>query len=468
MLHHSVPSQTSSADNEPSEERLDAQMRRAYTIWSAKCRAESIPTTPAYDVVGLLAVMRPEKFDLCGKTTMVLQQEFRRVDGFRPEDYRVPDNSACRANNLVVVTDFGEECDDEVVTLLVPPSARLVFTDEERFEEHVAQYRSFGGTCSVHHVHELWNLLRDDPAAVILQIGPLHERVHGMLRVPADISYDWYLVGALGNTLNSKGDALENAKALRDGAATAWIVDTDRGRGAFPFSYGQLQAVLKHRLLPTQFHRIAEHVLSVGWRNTVGRANPLAGKFVAHLVVPGVGANYQTVDTVARACLTELHPPIDIDAIQKLQATHDGTRTVAAAMRLAKTYLDRLQFAAPDTLDPDYEALSDGTFRRKDASHDAILEDGAVRFGVPWTTVKPQQFRLMVDAEGNTNSVAASVTAGQIVEGYAVMLVLLHHLFEVPVEFLESGRPGQWNPQWDHPGPLADEQVAKHPFVKTL
>ena len=66
-----------------------------------------------------------------------------------------------------------------------------------------------------------------------------------------------------------------------------------------------------------------------------------------------------------------------------------------------------------------------------------------------------------------TNSVAG-VTAGQIVDGYTFMLVVLHQLFDVPLEFWESGQPGTWHPQWENHGPIKDGEVAEHPFVKTI
>ena len=69
-----------------SKESIDSLMRTAYTSWSQKCRVNNIPTTPAYDVVGLLAVLHPEKFNnLDG--VMTLKEEFRGAGGFKKEDY---------------------------------------------------------------------------------------------------------------------------------------------------------------------------------------------------------------------------------------------------------------------------------------------------------------------------------------------------------------------------------------------
>jgi hypothetical protein len=455
-----------------SKESIDSLMRTAYTIWSKKCRDNNIPTTPAYDVVGLLAVLHPEKFNIVRNVkkeekeeeekeeeekeeeekekswnVMTLKEEFREAGGFQRADYLISGLTVIK--NLIVLTDFGEECDDEVTCLLVPESAKLVFTDEKHFTKNVKKYREFGGKCAVHHVSELSGLFEDDNN-VVLQIGPIHNKVCNEIDV-SNKKYDWYLVGTIGGTLNSKGDAQKNAENLRDSAQSAYIVDTARGKGAFPFTYNQLIAALSGRITAGQLEKIAEHVIKIGWRNTVGRANPYVGKFISHLVVKNVGANYKTVDTVLRACRSP-------EEIAEESWTSD------AATELAENYLARLQTTAPDSLDPSYDEVDDGTFKLKGSSEDTAVQEGVVQFRVPHTDVKPQKFRLLVDKKKNTNSVAG-VTADQIVEGYEFILVVLNKLFGVPIKFFESGQPGKWQPQWENPGPLAEGKVADHPFV---
>jgi len=427
-----------------SKESVDSLMRTAYTSWSEKCRNNNIPTTPAYDVVGLLAVLHPEKFNnLDG--VMTLKEQFRGADGFKKEDYPLNKENI----NLIVLTDFGEECDDEVTSLLVPESAKLVFTDEKHFDQNVAKYKEFGGKCTVHHFKEFSKLFEENNN-VVLQIGPVHKAAHGVIDVP-DKEYDWYLVGTIGGTLNSKGDAQANAEILRDSAQSAYVVDTARGKGAFPFTYNGLKSALTGRITEEQLEKIAEHVIKIGWRNTVGRANPFVGKFISHLVVKNVGANYKTVDTVLRACLS----PKEIAK---------ESWTSPAAAKLAKNYLARLQTTAPDVLDPSYDEVDDGTFKLKGSSENTAVQEGVVQFRVPHTDVKPQKFRLLVNKDGNTNTVAAKgVTEDQIVEGYTFILVVLNKLFGVPIEFFESGMPGKWQPQWENPG-----WSRPYPFVKTI
>jgi len=435
---------------------IDARMRKAYTVWSHKCRVKNIPTTPAYDVVGLLAVFHPEKFDIEGDV-MKLKQEFRNAQGFIKDDYPTELDF-----NLIIITDFGEECDDEVTSLLAPQTPallNLVFTDEEHFDEQVAKFESFGGSrVNVQHVSDLWSVFAANKRNVVLQIGPVHEKTHGKLVIPDWLPpFEYYLVGAMGSTLNSKGDAEENARLLQSWATAARIVDTDGGKGAFPFSYSQVRAALSERVSEEQLERICEHVIKIGWRNTVGRASPFPAKFIAHLVVKNAGANYATVKAVFNSCY-------DQDWKQDcalIMARRDGTE--ARARVLAQEYVRRMQTTAPDILDKNYEALADGTFRLNSAGEDAELERGSVRFMVPWTDVKPQALRLLVAADGSTNSLR-KVRVDDIVEGYTYILVVLNILFGVPVDFFQSGQPGKWNPEWEHPGPL----VAAHPFTKTF
>ena len=56
-----------------SKDGIDKSMRIAYTEWSRKCKVNDIPTTPAYDVVGLLSVFHPEKFDVSGEVLKLKQ-----------------------------------------------------------------------------------------------------------------------------------------------------------------------------------------------------------------------------------------------------------------------------------------------------------------------------------------------------------------------------------------------------------
>ena len=393
-----------------SKDNIDKDMRAAYTEWSRKCKVNDIPTTPAYDVVGLLSVFHPEKFlSVNGSDeVMKLKSDFRNPSGLLAADYPVE-----RDINLIIVTDFGEECDDEVTVALAPKSAQFVFTDKANFDKQVSVYESFGGDKTrVHQVEELWSLFKDDKANIILQIGPVHSKDHGDLVVPSGKVYEYHLVGVIGTTLNSKGEAKGNAEVLLAGAEKKFIVDTDGGKGAFPFTYSNLNKALSGRIPPKELSALCEHVIKIGWRNTVGRASPSIGKFISHLVVRDSGANYATVQKVLNSCLKASEA-----TEMTLLAARDGT--VKKAELLANHY---------------FEEMLKGN--------------------------------LTLNADGNTTNSIRGATKKGIIEGYTFILVVLNKLFGVPVEFFESGGGGRWKPEWDTPGPMSG--TPEHPFIKRI
>ena len=65
----------------------------------------------------------------------------------------------------------------------------------------------------------------------------------------------------------------------------------------------------------------------------------------------------------------------------------------------------------------------------------------------------------VIDANGTTNA-RGNPTVAQIRDGYAYILTQLNRLFEVPIQFFESGGPGNWLPQWLYPA-LDDYNQAK-------
>ena len=95
------------------------------------------------------------------------EYKFRNPSGLLAADYPAESDI-----NLIIVTDFGEECDDEVTVALAPKTAQLVFTDKANFDELVSVYESFGGDKTrVHPIKNLWSLLKAEKRNVILQIG---------------------------------------------------------------------------------------------------------------------------------------------------------------------------------------------------------------------------------------------------------------------------------------------------------
>jgi len=407
VLHKAIYMYAEPKKGGESKDDIDKSMRAAYNEWSIKCKVNDIPTTPAYDVVGLLSVFHPEKFDVSGEV-LKLRQEFRKPSGLLVSDY--PADSDI---NLIIITDFGEECDDEVTVALAPKTTQLVFTDKVNFDKQVSVYKSFGGDKSrVHPVEELWSLLKADKRNVILQIGPIHSKDHGDLIVPPGTVYEYHLVGVIGTTLNSKGDAKSNAEALKAGASKKSIVDTDGGKGAFPFSFSHLNKALSGRIPDKELSALSEHVIKIGWRNTVGRASPSIGKFISHLVVRDSGANYATVQNVLNSCLSASEA-----TEMTLMAARDGT--VQKAEALANHYFSKM------------------------------LEGN-----------------LVLGPDGNTTNSIRGATKKGVIEGYMFILVVLNKLFGVPVEFFESGGGGRWKPEWNTPGPVSGP--VKHQFKKII
>lgn len=432
---------------------VDEQMRTAYEKWRTAFYEQYIETTPAYDVVGLLAAicLRGSRsfstyFDIgTVGSSKNEEQEGAEVYKLKP-GYRAKTSLGTifgdlksfgiRPFKLLVITDFGEETDDEVTCLLANRlhelglvDVRFLFTTaKDRFEEQKNRFTNWGGdpelVCSIYDNNTAVNWLEgasggekkslsegasaDGDRSMILQIGPVHEPTNAggwrsIWRPKITCDYDYVVVGTFNGVaaLNVKADARDSALYLMSGAKTKIVVDTMAGLGAFNFSASAL-----NQLFPFGYSydaalsngTINEHVCRIGWRNSVGRAAPFAGRFVAHLVSEPVGdfdggANYMT----ARKIHEELGGEILVS---------DRSRVIA------EKYLDRLQ-----------------------------NRPGPPKFNF---------MKLVVRGGGLTNN-PNGATAQSIVNGYAYILDCLHSYFGVPIEFFESGQPEKWNRQWETP-----------------
>jgi len=296
---------------------------------------------------------------------------------------------------LDLITDLGEECDDEVTALLVLMRAaqhpkehyNLVFTDPEGKKK----FEAIRGSTPIPKNVNFRNIADYvvnapfHPSAarrVVLQIGPVtgvdEEATKALVARLG--SYQYAIVGTIGDTLNSKGAALPYAKSLLHGSASGNVIDTARGAGAPKFTVGALQGFFHAD------HPIIEHVLRIGFRNTNGRASWQGGKFVAGLVsaLP-TGANYQTVVGLVKGLGREPAPK------------------TAAHRKIAKAYIADLQTAGP---------------------------------------------KLTIDETGATNAVNAA-TKQEIEDGYAFILANTEAILGVPADFYESGAPGNWNAVWE-------------------
>jgi len=426
-------------------ENIDVRMRAAYERWRTAFYEQNIETTPAYDVIGLLAALclssrRSAKtyFDIgsLGSNKNVLQegaQVYKLLAKYRTKDALASifsDLEGFRSSmfKLLIITDFGEETDDEVTCLLANKlhtlglaDVRFLFTTtQDRFEKQKSRFTDWGGNpdivCSIYAKNTVVDWLNEHPVeeekevesakSIILQIGPVHEPTNaaGWRTVwrPNVAAYDYVVVGTLNGVpaLNVKANARDSALHLMSGAETKIVVDTMAGLGAFNFCAESLSSLFGAVDPTTAESRVSiqEHVCRIGWRNSVGRASPFAARFVAHLVSEpvgafGGGANYMTV--------------------RKIQEDLDGEVVSNARSRaIAEKYLDQLQ-----------------------------NRPGPPNFNF---------MKLTVADDGSTNN-PNGATSESIINGYAYILDCLNTFFGVPIEFFESGQPEKWNRQWKTP-----------------
>lgn len=385
---------------------IDTQMRESYEKWKEACIHKNLTTTPAYDVVGLLAVIG-DKTTYFDETDTSLEKKQVKMLKLK-EEYKVPETlsdmkpllvSSTAQYNLYIITDFGEECDDEVACILASKltnyNVKFIFTNQN-YEEQLANFVSYGGHADkVYKLSTIETLFHSDGPNILLQIGPIHDSQDNYYNKfengLKETTYDWYLVGTFGNTLNSQKDAEKISGLFHQNSKQSYIIDTDRGKGAFPFTYKGLSDLdLKETL--------KEHVIKIGWRNTVGRASPKIGKFIAHLVAEPDGANYNTIKNISR----------QMETIHSSLSDED----TASAKKLAQNYLTQLTSAKDNV-------------------------------------------RLTIDTNGVTNFLGLKYE--NIINGYVYILTTLKQLFNVPIHFFESGGPENWKPEWNVPGHLFQE-----------
>ena len=409
----------SQREEETASAKLSELMEEAYVKFKTAFVEKNIPTTPAYDVVGLFGALVPDSlksewFDISSggskqKNADVYRlKESKRAPAMLADSFEVLKTKLNKTNKvkLAIITDHGEETDDEVTCRMADIlhkkgliDVKFLFTTKARFSKQKSKFKGWGGdeslVLSLHKEEDresfvkfLNDTSRGTSKTVLLQVGPIHENQLSEKWSPVLTkgSYDYVLVGTLGNTLNSESTKHAAAPAERflADAKEKIIVDTMGGKGAFKFSYAALDKVLSDH--PGK-DKLIDHVCKIGWRNTVGRASPSLGKIVAHLVAKDVGANYMTIKAMNKAL-----------GGGELKAPKGGK-----AEQVAQKYLNSL---------------------------------------------KKSEAALTVDKQGVTNS--RKVTEKSIVDGYAEILECLHQHFGVPYVFLESGGPENWKLQWEN------------------
>lgn len=195
-----------------------------------------------------------------------------------------------------IITDLGEECDDEVTIFCAILNASLhpdthfniVFTDPH--------WRKSASRAGIEPKLKMKNVTFYDLLSIpetkskpsrVLQIGPVKINVKYYSNLK---EFDYYIVGTIGNTLNSLTGADTFANMMISNSTNHYIIDTKRGLGAPQFNIQVLENLPQNEYLCKQ--SLLNHVINIGFRNTVGRAEAFYGKF---LVSKPNGANYKTV-----------------------------------------------------------------------------------------------------------------------------------------------------------------------------
>jgi len=419
--------------------------------------------------------------------------------GLEEELPQSPSTSLPTTSVLHILTDFGEETDDEAMAtaacqIALTNSAmelNIVFLDKKPVSQ-LATLRLFLGETDWAAVSSATNVKfyrshdrepgadytkLDDVAKpfsgsfkdlakkttdekqdmtrhyehYVLQVGPVHapdevypqgweEYMKGL-----DATYSYALLGNMGGTLNSKKDAYQAAKALWDSATVKAVVDTARGQGAFKFTYAAMKDAFPEK------EALLNHIVKIGFRNTVGRAASGGGKFVANLVATQASsANFQTVKAVEGAILAS--------------ASGGSKQEVSVA--------DKANIAV--VVDKYYEALTTGRFvpleecdelRSKSTlgkSWPEIKDMCAACFvgGKP-PNIKPDikkddpcpecakgAFCNFAKTDGTLNG-PANPTKNMVKDGYTYILTTLKEQFGVPIDLVVSGEPGKWEKNWD-------------------
>jgi len=366
---------------------------------------------------------------------------------------------------LDILTDFGEETDDEVAVTAACLIAltdntmqlNIMFLDEDpkaqkenlqaflglddwpRVEKaaNIAFYSSYKGLLKLKQLAVSAKEMNSaGKKHYVLQVGPIHGKPAGFDAYTSalmGVSYSYALVGTMGNTLNSKGTA-EKAAAMKlwQHATSKAIVDTARGAGAFKFSYSVMKKFFEGK------HALLDHVVKIGFRNTVGRADSKSGKFVANLVATQKSsANYQTVKSVEKsvgACTSATTFGItdgEEEGIAKVVNQYYKALTEAGApLEECDTLL-----AESKALGGDWKAVHESCEACKQKTCASTTEQACLR-------------GMFCNSSGKLNA-PGNPTADQVKEGYAFILKTLKEQFNVPIDLIVSGKAGAWEKTWD-------------------
>ena len=322
-----------------------------------------------------------------------------------------------------VITDAGEERDDEVGCAFLNSicckrkdiQVRVFCTNPK------GKARLIGMIGEVSENYELYDFTEENfvqrdfahalyhsilPLPLLIQIGPVMPHYIDMCTKYADsASFAYILLGELGKTLNSNKSAKDVADMFFTKALQSRCVHTRGGDGAPNFTVSDLASIA------SSDSPLVDHVLKIGFRNTMGRAGAFAGKFVAHLVSAfDGGANYQTCKRIAEQLGIESHPETwddynDTTRDERSRGDEDEHIRRRSIMRIVDRYISDL--------------------------------------------CKASGIGLVINEDGSTNSIRG-VSHMQIRNGYAYILDTMNQAFGFPIDFFASQTPdGKWDKRWE-------------------
>lgn len=209
-----------------------------------------------------------------------------------------------RKHCLVVISDPGEEVDDEMAALYA-----ALKTKEEG--SVCVEFLCVGGKIDAEkRIRRLQTLLAIDQTeqfrygtfsdgalwapncqcTFVLQIGPIEDPAFAERFVQSLDEYDYFLLGRFGTTNSAGEKAGAAARCLYSNATRKWILST-KSNGCTRIPPFTAQCFTEDVPLDMQ-----HEVLRVAYQNTVARAPPQL-KHLTQLVSPG-GANYETIQTM--------------------------------------------------------------------------------------------------------------------------------------------------------------------------
>jgi len=388
-------------------------MKQGYKIFNKFAIKYNLSLTPAYDVIGLFATFSKIIYyfnvslynkDKWNSSTLTLKDTYINK---KTLNYLLSEISNLDKFNLLIITDHGEECDDEITLQIANIlnyygiNVTLCFTNSNEIEKqkYINWSKEISQTsklktkiCRIFDNNTKETDIFSGNRNVIYLCGPLHtnnnthKEIFLKLKSFNTYSYEYYQLGLPG-TLNCKGDAEDTALYLFNNAQIKYLIDTKRGKGAPHFNVNMLKELFGNTSL-------IEHVIKIAWRNTVGRADSkiIPGKFIAHLIAESeYGANYQLI--------LNLENTLKLHNVKKINIIDS-----------------KISYIIQETIDNYIYNL--------------------------YNTGKTNAFN------GTNSVVGKNITKTSIENGYKFILSVLYEYFDVyPILFI-SGSPENWHPQW--------------------